>query len=47
MRFSFNPAIPAVNAMMPDKKHTMLSIELPVSLTEDNSENFIQRLTAR
>ncbi|MBN1235306.1 MAG: RND family transporter [Methanotrichaceae archaeon] len=26
--------LPAVNAMMPDKKHTILSIELPVTLTE-------------
>ncbi len=26
--------LPAVSAMMPDKKHTMLSIDLPVSLTE-------------
>ncbi|MDQ1262690.1 MAG: uncharacterized protein QG575_1871, partial [Euryarchaeota archaeon] len=26
--------LPAVNAMMPDKKHTLLSIELPVSLKE-------------
>jgi uncharacterized protein len=26
--------LPAVNAMMPDKKHTMLSIDLPVSLKE-------------
>lgn len=26
--------LPAVNAMMPDKRHTMLSIEMPVSLTE-------------
>ncbi|OPY54453.1 MAG: bifunctional preprotein translocase subunit SecD/SecF [Methanosaeta sp. PtaU1.Bin112] len=26
--------LPAANAMMPDKKHTMLSIDLPVSLTE-------------
>lgn len=25
----------AVNAMMPDKRHTMLSIEIPVSMTED------------
>lgn len=26
--------LPMVNAMMPDKKHTMLSIDLPVTLTE-------------
>jgi hypothetical protein len=29
-----DPGNPAINAIMPDKKHTMLSIELPVSLTE-------------
>ncbi|TFH47683.1 MAG: RND family transporter, partial [Methanothrix sp.] len=31
---SYPANLPAVNAMMPDKKHTMLSIELPVSLKE-------------
>ncbi len=29
-----DPGNPMINAIMPDKKHTMLSIELPVSLTE-------------
>ena len=32
--FSYSANILAVNAMMPDKMHTMLSIELPVSLKE-------------
>ncbi|MHB8117719.1 MAG: hydrophobe/amphiphile efflux-3 (HAE3) family transporter [Methanothrix sp.] len=31
---SYPANLPAVNAMMPDKRHTMLSIELPVSLKE-------------
>ena len=29
-----DPGNPAINAIMPDKRHTMLSIDLPVSLTE-------------
>jgi len=31
---SYPANLPAVNAMMPDKRHTILSIELPVSLKE-------------
>ena len=31
---SYPENLPAINAMMPDKRHTMLSIELPVSLKE-------------
>lgn len=31
---SYPANLPAANAMMPDKRHTMLSIELPVSLKE-------------
>lgn len=31
---SYPANLPAVTAMMPDKKHTLLSIDLPVSLTE-------------
>jgi hypothetical protein len=31
---SYPANLPAINAMMPDKRHTILSIELPVSLKE-------------
>ena len=40
---SYPANLPAVNAMMPDKKHTMLSIELPVSLKESQlSEIYLE-----
>jgi predicted RND superfamily exporter protein len=40
---SYPANLPAVNAMMPDKKHTMLSIDLPVSLKESQlSEIYLE-----
>ena len=40
---SYPANLPAVNAMMPDRKHTMLSIELPVSLKESQlSEIYLE-----